>query len=369
MSRFRQKDADRQRVQALGEPFVEGFVRNIQSGIIPTRPFPPLPPQRPRPPFLKSRRRSWPCRILVRAVLVVLLGVICFVSYHLCTNLSSPPRPLLKAAFHSRDLAIAKSCSDTVWFTLHQSTVPSHDELLSSLRNLSSELSQGVQTASLLSSHIGVDLSYLIKVASNTERCSDFARVGPSISTAQNYIHQLLSSLDASRTICSIALSHVAVEHANAQHILASALKDAQSLWERLLASTSSARAEEKLRSYERMENWSSMLANATRDLQVGSNAVNMEMERFAQLKADMRILEKKAIEALHTGQTEERQEIVKTRCTISGLQVFEQLFLDMVFKVTKNDTDADYFYGHYKALEDGSNIYQRVSEWLEEPE
>jgi hypothetical protein len=30
--------------------------------------------------------------------------------------------------------------------------------------------------------------------------------VGPSISTAQNYIHQLLSSLDASRTICSIAL-------------------------------------------------------------------------------------------------------------------------------------------------------------------
>lgn len=369
MSRFRQKDADRQRVQALGEPFVEGFVRNVQSGIIPTRPFPPLPPQQPQSPSPKSRRRSWPCRILVRAVFVVLFGVICFVSYQLGTKLNSPPRPLLKAAFHSRDLAIAKSCSDTVSFALHQSTVPSHNEFLSSLRNLSSELSHGVQTASLLSSHIGVDLSYLIKVASNTERCSDLARVGPSISTAQNYTHQLLSSLDASRTICSIALSHVAVEHADAQHILASALKDAQSLWERLLASTSSARAEEKLRSYEQMEDWSSMLVNATRDLQIGSNAVNLETERFAQLEADMRVLEKKAIEALHTRQIEEGQGIMETRCTISGLQVFEQLFLDMVFKVTKNDTDADIFYSHYKALEDGNNIYQRASEWLKQSE
>src|SRR5947207_7326907 len=75
----------------------------------------------------------------------------------------------IRGAFHSRDLATAKSCSDLVWSALRLSIVSSDDELLSLLCNLSSELSHGVQIASLLSSHIGVDLSYLVKIASNTE--------------------------------------------------------------------------------------------------------------------------------------------------------------------------------------------------------
>lgn len=375
MSLFDDEAVVKRRVQALGAPFLEGFVRNVDRGITPTRPSRPRPAKALRRPP-ESSKRIWPYRIRLGAVLLMLSVAICLVTYHLSPSHSFQPRALSTEAFHSRDLVIAKSCTDTVsgsfvelldtdtWRALENiETSPLHiyEELVRSLLSLTGELSQAILIASTLSSHIAVDSSYLIKMAANTERCSNFADIRPSISTARDYVNQLLSSLHASGDLFTFTLNIVAAAHRDAQLVLASALRKANTLWERLVASTSSTRAEEKLQRYKQMERWSSMLTNATRDLKVGKAAVISEFERYAQLDKDLDVLEQKAVEALRTVQTED------ARCTISGLRMFERSFLDVVFKAAKNETNAQKFYDHYQALKDGSNIFQRILDSLEE--
>ena len=211
MSDIQARALFQKRVQASGNEFVEKIWAEALGGKTFSIPPPPpsSPPRWPSRPASRSIIRIVSCLVRVKNALFVLVFLAVVLRLLPSTfstfNIGSPPQR--RNALSYWDLTTAKSYNLNASFTLQTLCLPASHGILSSLHSLDVELSQSIQQVNQTGHHIGDELSYSVKMATHTGKCSPFSQIEPALSEAYQNAHRVRGSLDASLTIYDKTLS------------------------------------------------------------------------------------------------------------------------------------------------------------------
>ena len=282
-----------------------------------------------------------PCTSVLSVILIpwIIIAVLVSVFDKTASVLDTQPS-LLRSVLQSRDLAVAKSHTDSVCFALNRLPTGlalddvdggiSFDEPRFAINDVTVKVSRGVQHVDLLGSLIGHRLSPAIKANTHTGNCSLVESIRPIAQAAQvqfrdtlDLFEQILSSYDTTVAILRASQSGV-------QQALNRADKELRG-WHRIWAPEDKEAGPKRKRAFVEMQTWQGILSDAVQNLSSGREIVELKIGRYRRSSAEFDVL----VESLDVmAMTQE--------LTVSGCGTAEAGVVERQLKVTVSEASSD---------------------------
>lgn len=286
---------------------------------------------------------------------IIIIACLRFFFGNKASGLNAQPRSSLRSVLQSQDLIIAKSHSDSVYFTLNSlpSNLPldsagskiSFDESRFSVDDVALKLSQGIQQVDLLGSLIGRQLSPSIKANVHTDNCSLAASIHPIAQTAQVQFNDTLNAFDEIRSSYDNAVTVLTASRFGVQQALDHADTEMRSWNIKMLKWNFEEDGEKKRRDFTEMETSRRILKDAIESLSSVRETVNLKVGRYRRSSAELDIL----VENLHMMTRTEGK--APSRCGIAEAEVVERQLKVMVSQASSDVQGTQSFEEYYEAI------------------